>query len=155
MPGRYVLALDKPAIQKTMLDEQMNVFLQGLDNTDDQQTITKRGIQALEKLAKTRLPELELKTLRTGFTMTDPNTGDTLPDDFAYLKDLRQRLEGAQPVSEQQLTELATQRQQSIIAYLTAPEKLAANRIKSGLVAAAEEADKVDVGIELEIDLAN
>jgi hypothetical protein len=155
VPGIYILALDKPAIQKAMLDEQVNVFLQGLDDTDDQQTITKRGIETLEKLAKTRLPELELKTLRTGFTMTDPNTGDTLPDDFAYLKDLRQRLEISQPVSQQQLTELATQRQQSIIAYLTAPEKLAANRIKSGLVAAAEEAGKVDVGIELEIKLAN
>tara|TARA_B100000809_G_C15129720_1_gene527822 strand:- start:628 stop:3693 length:3066 start_codon:yes stop_codon:yes gene_type:complete len=155
VPGIYILALDKPAIQKAMLDEQVNVFLQGLDDTDDQQTITKRGIQTLEKLAKTRLPELELKALRTGFTMTDPNTGDTLPDDFAYLKDLRQRLEVAQPVSQQQLTELATQRQQSIIAYLTAPEKLAANRIKSGLVEAAEEADKVDVGIELGIMLAD
>ena len=155
VPGIYILALDKPAIQKAMLDEQVNVFLQGLDDTDDQQTITKRGIQTLEKLAKTRLPELELKTLRTGFTMTDPNTGNTLPDDFAYLKDLRQRLEVAQPVSQQQLTELATQRQQSIIAYLTAPEKLAANRIKSGLVEAAEEADKVDVGIELGITLAD
>lgn len=155
VPGNYVKALDKPAIQKAMLDEQVNLFLQDLDDTDDQQTITKRGIKTLEKLAKTRLPELELKTLRNGFKMTDPTTGDILPDDFSYLKDLRQRLEAAQPVSQQQLTELATQRQQSIIMYLTAPDKLAANRIKNGAIDAVEAANKVDVAIELEIKLAN
>ena len=155
VPGNYVKALDKPAIQKAMLDEQVNLFLQGLDDTDDQQTITKRGIKTLEKLAKTRLPELELKTLRKGFMMIDPNTGDTLPDDFAYLKGLRQRLEAAQPVSQQQLSDLAMQRQQSIIAYLTTPEKLMAKRISNGLIEEAEDANKVDVAIELEIKLAN
>jgi hypothetical protein len=155
VPGSYINALDKPAIQKAMLDEQVNLFLQGLDDTDDQQTITKRGIKTLEKLAKTRLPELELKTLRKDFMMIDPTTGDTLPDDFAYLKGLRQRLEAAQPVSQQQLTDLAMQRQQSIIAYLTGAEKLMAKRIKNGLIEEAEKVDNVDVAVELEIKLAN
>jgi hypothetical protein len=87
--------------------------------------------------------------------MIDPTTGDTLPDDFAYLKGLRQRLEAAQPVSQQQLSDLAIQRQQSIIAYLTTPEKLTAKRISNGLIEEAEKVDNVDVAVELEIKLAN
>jgi hypothetical protein len=50
---------------------------------------------------------------------------------------------------------LAIQRQQSIIAYLITPEKLTAKRISNGLIEEAEDANKVDVAIELEIKLAN
>jgi hypothetical protein len=86
-----------------------------MDNADaDQELLMSRTRKALEKLAKTSLPDLSLRDLRDEYQLQNDPSGRTGLDEVAYMAELRRRLEAAEPVADGDLVTLAENRQASI-----------------------------------------
>ena len=88
-----------------------------------------RGL--LESLFSERFPDIPLETLKAPHMKAPPDDPEAKPvlDDLAYSAELRDRLLASEPISEQDLAELATARAQAISLAFLASGQFSEERI--------------------------
>ena len=144
-PGGFVSELDKAGLQRLRADALLQAEV---DATDDAEQLLRRQRRALERLVRDNAlgEDEKLADLRSAFVNAD--TGEL--DEVAWMDDLRDRLEASIAVSDAELAELGSARQQAIVTEAEA-RGLDASRIRA--IAEPKASESRDGRVQLELGL--
>ena len=126
-------AIDTPALKYKHLRDVVVERLGGDGGGEDTENMMLdqeiRGL--LESLFSERFPDIPLETLKAPHMKAPPDDPEAKPvlDDLAYSAELRDRLLASEPISEQDLAELATARAQAISQAFLASGQFSEERI--------------------------
>jgi len=127
VPAGYNEESDTPALQKTLVDQQVAGIV-GPDTPPEKEA--KSSLKALEKLTREQLEDVSLRALRKEFKREPEGGGRARLDEVAYAAELNARLAAAQVVGETELLELARQRQAAVADTLKSVEGQEENQIQ-------------------------
>ncbi len=145
-------AIDKPALQSARLSARL---LKGIDDTegrlDDTMLLNDKVLTAMESLFSERFPEQPLAALKKKHTAAPADNAGGKPklDRLAYATDLRDRLRTTEPVSEQDLADLAKARAEAVQAAFQADQQVGKDRIRLTETHTVESQDGDWVKLEL------
>lgn len=126
-------AVDKPALQAARLSARL---LKGIENAegrlDDTMLLNDQVLTAMESLFGERFPDQPLAALKEKHTVAPADNADgaAVLDRLAYATDLRERLRAAEPISEQDLADLAQARAEAVRAAFAANPEFDQGRIR-------------------------
>lgn len=147
-------AIDKPALQSARLSARL---LKGIDDTegrlDDTMLLNDKVLTAMESLFSERFPEQPLAALKAKHTAAPADNAGGKPklDRLAYATDLRDRLRTTEPVSEQDLADLAKARAEAVQAAFAADQQVGKDRIRLTETRTVESKDGEWVKLKLEV----
>jgi hypothetical protein len=149
-------AIDLPALKSARLHAVVRERLAVIDNVDLDETVMLdvEVISVLEALFAERFPDTPLDAVKAEHSVAPSSNPESAPvlDQLAYVAALRDRLLAAEPVSKQDLIDLAAARARAIWTAFTADNQFDQDRIK--LVKPGETMSEDGEWIKLELAVA-
>ncbi len=150
IPGAYAAEVDTLGIATARVKAAAEAELESSEGSDE--LLAERAGDVYEKLARARLPDLNLREFRKEFTIEDDDPDTPEFDTLSYLTALRDQLIAVEPVSEAELQALGEARAAAVAEYLGANADLAAERVGIEAAEPVEPGTENRVAISLQLD---